>query len=123
MWCAVTMVGLLLGTAAGAASVTLSAPDLMEGGRFGEIVAALDDLNASGTPDVLVGAPQEDFAGTDVAGTAYVFDGGTGALLYELNSPNPGIGGLFGQAVTGMDDVTGDGRCRTNDRAGRLGRH
>ena len=109
MCCIVTAVGLVLSAAVAAESVTLSPAGLIEGGRFGEVVAALDDVNSSGTPDVLVGTPQEDAAGFDVAGAAYVFDGGTGALLYKLISPNPGTRELFGQAVTGMADVTGDG--------------
>jgi hypothetical protein len=47
---------------------------------------------------LLVGAPADD-TGAGNAGSAYLFDGATGALLITINNPTPQIIELFGQFV------------------------
>lgn len=86
----------------------LSSPVPQAVGRFGVGVAGVPDLTGDGLGDVLVGALLEDTPASD-AGRAYVFDGATGQLLHELQSPQPAANGLFGYAVRGLGDVTGDG--------------
>lgn len=78
------------------------------GCRFGEAVGAAD-ITGDGRADILVGAPLEEVGGNSHQGRAYVFDGGTGALLLTLDTPNPGSGARFGSAVA-AGDVNGDGR-------------
>lgn len=47
---------------------------------------------------VLVGAPEDD-TGAPSAGSAYLFDASTGALLQTFNNPTPAAGDWFGNAV------------------------
>jgi len=60
-------------------------------GGFGSSVAAVGGK-------VLVGAPRDDTAGTDV-GAAYLFDGATGTLLQTFLPPSPTGWDLFGTSV------------------------
>ena len=106
---ALLVVVTFLSDGAHAGEVTLNDPNLQEGNRFGEIVGALDDVNGSGSPDAIVGAPQETVNGQGAAGRAYVFDGSTGVLIYTLQSPSPEVGGQFGIGVSGVPDTNGDG--------------
>ncbi|MFN7972949.1 MAG: PKD domain-containing protein [Acidobacteriota bacterium] len=93
-----------------ARSLELKSPNEDVGGRFGEAVAGLSDVNGDGFGDILVGAPEDNPAGSPQdAGRAYVFDGVTGALLHTLVSPNEEVGGWLGFALTGVPDVDGDG--------------
>lgn len=48
--------------------------------------------------DVLISAPDEDFAAQD-AGAVYLFDGATGVLLHTFVSPTPDVGDVFGSAI------------------------
>ena len=76
---------------------------------FGYSVSGAGDLNNDGYDDVIVGAGQNDAAGTD-AGRAYVYYGGTNmdsAADVVLTGENPGD--YFGISVSGSGDVNGDG--------------
>jgi hypothetical protein len=76
---------------------------------FGQAVAGISDITGDDVPDVLVGAPLEDVSGLD-NGRAYVFSGADSSLVHTLVSPSPQQGtDLFGDAVSGIGDVTGDG--------------
>lgn len=88
--------------------LTLFSPDPEAGGRFGASVAAVPDVDGDGFDDLLVGAPGEDADSTD-AGRAYLFSGATGSLLQTVTSQNPWVGGSFGESVSGVEDVDGDG--------------
>jgi hypothetical protein len=60
--------------------------------------------------DILVGAPCDDTLGTD-AGSAFLFDGTTGALLVTYDSPGPAPGDWFGSSLAayGLDVAIGYG--------------
>lgn len=80
-------------------------------GRFGASVSGIDDVNADGRGDVIVGANREEPAGApNDSGRAYVFDGATGEILAAYMSPNAEESGQFGRAVSGVPDTDGDGR-------------
>ncbi|MBL8746524.1 MAG: FG-GAP repeat protein [Phycisphaerae bacterium] len=76
------------------------------GDRFGWSVSGAGDVNGDGFDDVIVGARFNDSNGTD-SGSAQVFSGATGAVLYTFNGV--GAGDLFGWSVSGAGDVNGDG--------------
>lgn len=79
------------------------------GGRFGGEVAAAGDVDGDGTPDVLVGANNEEVDGEAAAGRAYVMSGADGSVIHTLESPNAQQNGYFGNAVAGVGDISGDG--------------
>ncbi len=70
--------------------------------------AAMADIDGDGEAEVVVGARLEDVDGNVDQGRVYVFSGGTGELLYTLDTPNPEPGAWFGAAVA-MGDMDGDG--------------
>jgi outer membrane protein assembly factor BamB len=70
---------------------TLHNPTPAANDNFGASVAISANL-------VVVGAPYDDTGAAD-AGSAYVFDATTGALLWTLNNPTPAPGDQFGYAV------------------------
>ena len=75
----------------------------------GASVAGAGDVDGDGHADVIVGAPFADDGGLDF-GSARVYSGRTGALLYTLtHGAVPGL--LFGYPVAGAGDVDGDGRA------------
>ncbi len=64
------------------------------GDQFGFFVAAVGN-------NVLIGAPFDDGGATD-AGSAYLFDGATGALLQTFSNPTPALGDQFGFRVSAV---------------------
>ena len=68
------------------------------------------DVNGDGVPDFIVGAWRDDPAGggTD-AGSAYVFSGADGSLLYQVTGDS--ASDFFGNSVSIAGDVNGDGRA------------
>jgi hypothetical protein len=86
------------------------------GDHAGTSVAGAGDINGDGRPDLIVGAPGVDTAGTD-AGAAYVVFGKASATTVDLSGLGAGgfrIDGedtntLAGLAVAGPGDVNGDG--------------
>ncbi|MBK8978191.1 MAG: FG-GAP repeat protein [Planctomycetes bacterium] len=75
------------------------------GATFGHAVAGAGDVDGDGCGDVIVGAP--DAGDRFQAGSAAVFAGRDGALLFTFASPQPGL--MFGRSVSGAGDVDGDG--------------
>ena len=71
-------------------------------GGFGTSVSGAGDVNGDGTPDLIVGAP-----GDDDVGSAQVFSGTDGSLLFRFNGVN--IDDDLGISVSGVGDVNGDG--------------
>src|SRR5205823_11760131 len=59
------------------------------------------DLNGDGVSDIVIGSPGRS--------RAFVFDGGTGALLLTILTPTAETLPSFGLAVAGGRDLNGDG--------------
>jgi hypothetical protein len=93
----------------GALLRTLESPNPELEGAFAISAAGVEDADGDGRGDLLVGAWYEN-GGLPDAGRAYVFSGASGALLYELRSPNKQFRGHFGWSASGVADVDGDGR-------------
>jgi FG-GAP repeat/K319L-like, PKD domain len=66
---------------------------------------------------ILAGAPRDD-AGASDAGTAYVFDGSSGALLLTLANPTPNVNDQFGAAVAAVGNNFLIGAPGANSGAG-----
>jgi len=106
-----------LATAQSPAIVTLTSPNLQFNGEFGYSVAIGGNV-------VAVGAPEESVSGYTQAGSAYLFNAQTGALVAQLVDPNSQYYGEFGYsvAITGSVVVVGgDGNAYTfNTQTGAL---
>lgn len=76
----------------GALLLTLTSPSAQADGSFGSPLAFSGSTLA-------IGAEMESADGFDQAGHAYVFNVGTGALLYSLTSPNAQAYGNFGGSI------------------------
>ncbi len=76
------------------------------GARFGTAVAAAGDVDYDGVPDLWVGAPESNVAGSR-SGRIDCYAGATGALLarFEGSAPNARLGTAIGAGP----DVTGEG--------------
>jgi hypothetical protein len=77
------------------------------GDQLGYSVDGVGDVNADGTPDMIVGAWMADSGGSN-SGMARVFSGLDGSLLYQVDGPF--AGDVLGASVAGTGDVDGDGR-------------
>ena len=75
----------------GALVATLNNPTPAEYDTFGASVAVSGNI-------VVVGAPYDD-TGAEDAGSAYVFNAATGALVATLNNPSPESSDFFGSSV------------------------
>lgn len=76
------------------------------GDDFGFCVSGAGDVNNDGFADLIVGAYLTDSVASD-AGSAYVYSGATGQLLYKFDGNSTQEG--FGRSVSGAGDVNGDG--------------
>ncbi len=74
--------------------------------RFGRTVGAAGDVNKDGDADLIVGAVLDDNNGRD-SGSARVFSGKDGKVLYTFNGDS--AGDVFGRIVSGAGDVNMDG--------------
>jgi len=73
---------------------------------FGEVVSGAGDVNNDGFADVIVGAKRNDHNGSD-AGSATVFSGATGAILYRFYGENSSD--YLGRSVSDVGDINNDG--------------
>ncbi|MEL6614743.1 MAG: FG-GAP-like repeat-containing protein [Bacteroidota bacterium] len=98
--------------ATGDVLLTLTSPASQANGFFGFNVAGPGDLDGDGTPDLIVGATDEDIerGGQTVVdhGAVYAFSGTDGSLLWRSTIPPPEAGTFYGR-VTAVGDLTGDG--------------
>ena len=76
------------------------------GDQFGTSVMGVGDVNADGWPDVIVGAPGDDDNGSN-CGSAQVFSGRNGAVLYTIFGDR--AGDEAGYAVGAAGDIDRDG--------------
>ncbi len=74
--------------------------------EFGRSVSSAGDVNGDGFPDLIVGADGDDNNGTG-SGSARVFSGLDGSILYTFDGDSPSD--RFGFSVSGAGDVDGDG--------------
>ena len=74
---------------------------------FGSSVDGAGDVNGDGYDDLIVGAPDTYQNEVFHPGSAFVYSGQTGALLYQYSGP-PSGGGMGG-CVAGAGDVNNDG--------------
>lgn len=86
-------------------------PSGSAGGRFGAAVSGACDVNDDGYDDVIVGDPADKPpANNYIYGSATVFDGRTGQVLWKFWGPdnNPSA---FGHSVSDVGDVNQDGHA------------
>lgn len=76
-------------------------------GFFGGRLAAAGDLDGDGVPDLIVGAPATSSDYLYGVGSALVYSGGTGNLLFEFLGTEGGT--YLGSGVGGAGDLDGDG--------------
>ncbi len=92
---------LLYDGATGALLLTLTSPNVENGGRFGSTVAGVPDADGDGRGDLLIGARREEPGSTpEDTGRAYLFSGATGLVLHQFDTPN----GVF---IEGFGSVAG----------------
>ena len=76
-------------------------------GDYGRSVSGVGDLNNDGHSDIVIGAPRYDDSSGVQLGTATVFSGADGSVLYSLWGVTED--GEFGLSVSELGDVSGDG--------------
>jgi hypothetical protein len=76
---------------------------------LGSSVANAGDFDGDGTHDILVGAPFASPGGLAGAGSAYLYSGASGGLIFQRNGE--ASGDIFGNAVSTAGDMNGDGRA------------
>ncbi len=77
-----------------------------ENNYFGFSVDGAGDVNNDGYGDLIVGAYRDDNNGTE-SGSARVFSGADGAILYTFAGDS--AGDFFGRSVSGIGDINNDG--------------
>jgi FG-GAP repeat protein len=75
--------------------------------RFGDSVSAAGDVNADGYADVIIGASNAENSAGARAGSAYVYSGADGSLLYQWDGRSKYED--FGKSISGPGDLNGDG--------------
>ena len=71
----------------------------------GAAVAALPDVNGDGVPDIAVSS----LYAIGNIGRVYIYSGATGQIIRQLVSPNPEADSFYGQSISAVPDLNGDG--------------
>ncbi len=74
---------------------------------LGNSVAGLNDVDGDGSVDFIVGAVLADPGGRSAAGSAYVYSGLDGSLIFQVDGDSAGDN--LGWSAAGVGDITGDG--------------
>lgn len=74
---------------------------------FGQAVSGAGDLNNDFSAEIIIGDPLADANGLPDAGSAYVYSGIDGTLMYQFDGA--GQGDALGSAVSDAGDVNNDG--------------
>ena len=77
------------------------------GDRLGYPVSGAGYVNGDGYADFIIGAPYADPSGKAYAGSAYVYSGADGSVLYQKDGT--AAADMFGRSLSGAGDVNGDG--------------
>jgi hypothetical protein len=77
----------------------LRAPTPQRFAKFGASVSLTDDFTGDGRADVFVGAPEADVGGLINAGSAFIYNGASGALFQTLSNETPQAFAGFGSAL------------------------
>ncbi len=77
------------------------------GSEFGRALAFLDDLDGDGAAELAIGDPDGWVGAGGNAGTAFVYSGATGALLWQFDGAADGD--ELGSSLARVGDVDGDG--------------
>ena len=88
----------------GSVLFTVSGDSLYD--EFGRSVSGAGDVNGDGFDDLIVGAFGDDNNGNQ-SGSARVFSGADGSVLFTFNGDS--AGDYFGFSISGAGDVNGDG--------------
>jgi hypothetical protein len=99
-------------------SFRFSKPGGLSGEQFGRSLAFIKDVNSDGEPDIIVGCPENDQAGTN-AGKVYVISGANGAVLWSKNGAKPGDRFGYAVASSGSTVVVGAPYFDSGDRTDR----
>jgi FG-GAP repeat len=79
------------------------------GDNLGRVVDAAGDVDADGTPDLVVSAQRAAMGGME--GYVRVFSGADFSVLLTVTPPVLGVAGLFGRSAAGAGDVNNDGHA------------
>lgn len=102
----------------GATSATFSSPNAVSPGHFGSHLAALDDVDGTGTPGVAIGARREHIGSTDEAGRAYIMEpplvaytadvDGDGTVDFESAGVEIDFSGVSGSGEVSVEKYDGE---------------
>ncbi|RME37356.1 MAG: hypothetical protein D6788_09670 [Planctomycetota bacterium] len=84
-------------------------PDGAESDELGFALDGLRDISGDGVPEVVAGVPLDDTAQGTNAGSVVVFSGSDCSVVFKLTDALADPQDRLGEAVAGLEDVTGDG--------------
>jgi len=98
--------------ATGALLLSIPSPNEVQYGCFGRAVSGIPDIHGDGFGDVIIGGYHEDPAPSpNNSGRAYIINGADGSNIQAFQSPNEQEDGHFGDSVSFIPDLSGNGLC------------